>query len=66
LTAKERFLNQSNSWCGPGVVLARNLGLNYDLNSKTTVVWDNQILLTYGLSKIKGDEKQPKQMTAEN
>jgi hypothetical protein len=31
---------------------------------KDDVVWDNKFILAYGLSKIKGDEKQPKQMTA--
>jgi hypothetical protein len=31
---------------------------------KGAVVWDNKFILAYGLSKIKGDSKQPKQMIA--
>jgi hypothetical protein len=32
--------------------------LNYDFNyKKDDVVWDNKLILAYGLTKIKGDEK---------
>lgn len=55
------LFNQSsfnNAWLGGGVSsLAGNLGLNYDCNyaSKTTI-WDNKLILAYGLTKIKDQD----------
>jgi hypothetical protein len=52
------LFNQSsfnNAWLGGGTSsMAGNLGLNYDFNytSKSTI-WDNKIILAYGLTKLK-------------
>jgi Protein of unknown function (DUF3078) len=52
------LFNQSsfnNAWLGGGTSsIAGNLGLNYDFNytSKSTI-WDNKIILAYGLTKLK-------------
>jgi hypothetical protein len=44
--------------------IAGNFGLNYDLNYKRRCSLGHKFILAYGLSKIKGDEKTAKQMTA--
>ncbi|SHM53789.1 DUF3078 domain-containing protein [Flavobacterium xanthum] len=56
------LFNQSaynKQWLGGGTSnIAGNFGLNYDFNyKKEDVVWDNKLILAYGLTKIKGDEK---------
>ncbi len=53
------LFNQSafnNEWLG-GVTLniAGNIGINYDFNyKKDRNVWDNKIIIAYGLTKLKG------------
>lgn len=52
------LFNQSafnNEWLGGGTSnMAGNLGINYDFNHKTRVsVWDNKIIIAYGLTKLK-------------
>jgi len=55
------LFNQSsfnNAWLGGGTSsIAGNLGLNYDFNySNKNIVWDNKIIVTYGLTKQKDKE----------
>jgi hypothetical protein len=55
------LFNQStfnNDWLGGGTSsIAGNVGLNYDFNYKTEkIVWDNKIMVSYGLTKLKGQE----------
>lgn len=52
----------NKQWLGGGTSnIAGNFGLNYDFNyKKDRVVWDNKFILSYGLSKIKGDLKTAK------
>ena len=39
--------------------LAGNIGVNYDFNlKKETLVWDNKLMGSYGLNKIKGQDTQ--------
>lgn len=52
------LLNQSafnNEWLGGGTSsIAGNLGLNYDYNySSIKSVWDNKLIVAYGLTKLK-------------
>jgi Protein of unknown function (DUF3078) len=52
------LFNQSafnNEWLGGGTSnIAGNFGLNYDFNYNTArMVWDNKLILAYGLTKIK-------------
>ncbi len=52
------LFNQSafnNEWLAGGTSnMAGNLGLNYDINYNTkNLVWDNKIIATYGLTKVK-------------
>ena len=56
------LFNQSaynKEWQGGGVNnLATNLNINYNLNyKKDDVVWDNNIMLAYGVSKLAGNSK---------
>ncbi len=58
------LFNQSsfnNDWLGGGTSsIAGNIGLNYDFNYKTEhTVWDNKIIVAYGLTKQK-DKKTTK------
>ena len=55
------LFNQSafnNEWLGGGTSnMAGNFGVNYDFNYKTAeMIWDNKIILAYGLTKLKGQE----------
>ena len=55
------LFNQSsfnNAWLGGGTSsVAGNLGLNYDFNYTTkNIIWDNKIILAYGLTKLKDKE----------
>jgi hypothetical protein len=55
------LFNQSafnNDWLGGGTAnMAGNLGLNYDFNYKAgKIVWDNKIIGSYGLTKLKGQD----------
>jgi hypothetical protein len=55
------LFNQSafnNEWLGGGTSsMAGNLGINYDFNYKNPdIVWDNKILVAYGLTKLKDAE----------
>ena len=57
------LFNQSafnNDWKGGGVsTMAGNIGLNYDFNYKTpTLIWDNKLIVSYGLTKLKGADTQ--------
>lgn len=59
------LFNQSaynKQWLGGGTSnVAGNFGLNYDFNyKKGDVVWDNKLIVAYGLSKIKGIERTAK------
>jgi hypothetical protein len=52
------LFNQSafnNEWLGGGTSnIAGNMGLNYDFNYNTDrVVWDNKLIVAYGLTKVK-------------
>ncbi|WP_310556008.1 DUF3078 domain-containing protein [Flavobacterium sp.] len=58
------LFNQSsfnNDWLGGGTSnFAGNMGINYDFNYNTyTSVWDNKIIVAYGLTKLK-DQKTTK------
>lgn len=48
----------NNAWLGGGVSsIAGNLGVNYDYNySSKTTIWDNKLILAYGLTKIKDQD----------
>ena len=65
-TGKIIFLfNQSafnNAWMAGGTSsMAGNLGLNYDFNyKKESIVWDNKFIAAYGLTKLKGAERNTK------
>jgi hypothetical protein len=65
-TGKITFLfNQSafnNAWMSGGTSsMAGNFGLNYDFNyKKEAIVWDNKFILAYGLTKLKGAERNTK------
>ncbi|WP_396165571.1 DUF3078 domain-containing protein [Flavobacterium sp.] len=65
-TGKINFLfNQSafnNAWMAGGTSsIAGNIGLNYDCNyKKETIVWDNKFIAAYGLTKLKGAERNTK------
>jgi hypothetical protein len=53
------LFNQSafnNDWRAGGTSnMAGNLGLNYDFNYKTPeMIWDNKLIASYGLTKLKG------------
>lgn len=55
------LFNQSsfnNDWLAGGTSsMAGNIGLNYDFNYKTTnIVWDNKLIVSYGLTKLKDQE----------
>ena len=55
------LFNQSsfnNAWLGGGTSsIAGNLGLNYDFNYSTrSTIWDNKIIVAYGLTKLKDKE----------
>lgn len=55
------LFNQSafnNEWLGGGTSnMAGNIGINYDFNYKTPdMIWDNKIIIAYGLTKLKGKE----------
>ncbi|NJB84062.1 DUF3078 domain-containing protein [Wenyingzhuangia aestuarii] len=55
------LFNQSafnNDWQGGGVNnIATSASINYDFNyKKDNVVWDNKVILDYGLTKIDGNE----------
>lgn len=55
------LFNQSsfnNAWLGGGVSsVAGNLGLNYDMNySSKTTIWDNKLIVAYGLTKLKDQD----------
>lgn len=55
------LLNQSafnNEWLGGGTSnIAGNAGLNYDLNyTSNSTIWDNKLIVAYGLTKIKDQE----------
>ena len=55
------LFNQSafnNEWLGGGTSnMAGNIGINYDFNYKTPdMIWDNKIIIAYGLTKLKGQE----------
>ncbi len=55
------LFNQSafnNEWLGGGTSsMAGNIGINYDFNYKTPdIVWDNKIMVAYGLTKLKDAE----------
>lgn len=55
------LFNQSsfnNDWLGGGTSsIAGNVGLNYDFNYKTEkIVWDNKLIVAYGLTKQKDKE----------
>ena len=55
------LFNQSafnNEWLGGGTSnMAGNIGINYDFNYKTpNMIWDNKIIIAYGLTKLKGKE----------
>ncbi|MFC7774953.1 DUF3078 domain-containing protein [Flavobacterium sp. GCM10027622] len=57
------LFNQSafnNDWRGGGVSnMAGNIGLNYDFNYKTpALIWDNKLIVSYGLTKLKGADVQ--------
>ncbi|MDY0780543.1 DUF3078 domain-containing protein [Tenacibaculum sp. IB213877] len=56
------LFNQSafNNWLAGGTNnIAGNLGLNYDFNYlKGDWTWDNKIIASYGLTKLKGQETQ--------
>jgi hypothetical protein len=59
------LFNQSafnNKWLAGGTSnAAGNLGLNYDFNyKKGAVVWDNKLIVAYGLTKIKGAPRTTK------
>ncbi len=64
-TKKGTFMfiaNQStfDNWQAGGQSnLAGNIGVNYDFNlKKETLVWDNKLMGSYGLNKIKGQDTQ--------
>ena len=65
-TGKITFLfNQSafnNAWMAGGTSsIAGNLGLNYDFNyKKGKNVWDNKFIEAYGITKLKGAERNTK------
>ena len=65
-TGKITFLfNQSafnNAWMAGGTSsIAGNLGLNYDFNyKKGKNVWDNKFIAAYGITKLKGAERNTK------
>ncbi|MGV1012789.1 MAG: DUF3078 domain-containing protein [Flavobacterium sp.] len=65
-TGKITFLfNQSafnNAWMAGGTSsMAGNFGLNYDFNyKKGAIVWDNKFIAAYGLTKLKGAERNTK------
>ena len=65
-SGKITFLfNQSafnNAWMAGGTSsMAGNLGLNYDFNyKKESIVWDNKFIAAYGLTKLKGAERNTK------
>ena len=55
------LLNQSafnNEWLGGGTSnIAGNVGLNYDFNySSSKSVWDNKLIVAYGLTKVKDQD----------
>ena len=55
------LLNQSafnNEWLGGGTSsIAGNIGLNYDYNySSVKSVWDNKLIVAYGLTKLKDQD----------
>lgn len=55
------LFNQSafnNEWLGGGTSnIAGNMGLNYDFNYNTDrVVWDNKLIVAYGLTKLKNQK----------
>lgn len=55
------LFNQSafnNEWLAGGTSnMAGNIGVNYDFNYKTPdLIWDNKIIVAYGLTKLKGQE----------
>lgn len=55
------LLNQSafnNEWLGGGTSsFAGNIGLNYDFNySSPKSVWDNKLIVAYGLTKVKDQD----------
>lgn len=55
------LVNQSafnNEWLGGGTSnIAGNVGLNYDLNyTSNSTIWDNKLIVAYGLTKIKDQE----------
>jgi Protein of unknown function (DUF3078) len=55
------LFNQSafnNEWLAGGTSsMAGNLGINYDFNKNTkNSIWDNKIILAYGLTKLKGQD----------
>jgi hypothetical protein len=55
------LFNQSafnNEWLGGGTSnIAGNIGLNYDYNySALKSVWDNKLIVAYGLTKLKGQD----------
>lgn len=55
------LVNQSafnNDWLGGGTSsMAGNIGLNYDLNySSRSTIWDNKLIVGYGLTKIKDED----------
>jgi hypothetical protein len=55
------LFNQSafnNEWLGGGTSnMAGNIGVNYDFNYKTPdFIWDNKIIIAYGLTKQKNQE----------
>lgn len=55
------LFNQSsfnNAWLGGGTSsIAGNLGINYDFNYSTkTTIWDNKIIVAYGLTKLKNQD----------
>ena len=65
-TGENTFLfNQSafnNAWLAGGTSsMAGNFGLNYDFNyKKGAIVWDNKFIAAYGLTKLKGAERNTK------
>ena len=65
-SGKVTFLfNQSafnNAWMAGGTSsMAGNFGLNYDFNyKKGNNVWDNKFIAAYGLTKLKGAERNTK------
>lgn len=56
------LFNQSSfeNWTAGGVnTISGTLGINYDFNYlKNDIVWDNKIIASYGITKIKGTDKQ--------